>query len=393
MKNLSYFALLATTAAIAPQASAQSSVGAGDVIVMRRVVSPPMRQPAPTPTPTPTATPTPAPTPTPSPAPSYTGHWVSDPPVADAPACSATSAATVAVRCTINGTDDAGPSKCDPALKPSTVSTVADYRACTSEWKTSAWSTDTSGVTCGPYVQSRDIWCERSDGAQSGAYSGAHACNMGEIPDRQQNAFVDAGCTYRWDYGNYGAWSSTCGSNATRTRPVNGCLREQTATYEADQTKCTATRVTSETADNFSGCTYTATYGAWGACLGGTQSAPATTCTRSDGTPFPTDKCGPTTRTCTTSACDALQGGGETTSKWVTGASGVQDLGKANSLTEALTKCNAAANGISFNGFCTWNNNSNLHGTVYLWTGGSIYSVSGGNGSGTNLYASACRPS
>lgn len=312
------FFLAATLLATTSTAMAQ------DVVVMRRQLAQPVPAPStsPTPTPTPGSTPTPTPTPgstptptpgvtpapTPTPAPGYTGTWLSGSAVSDGPACSANAPATRTVKCTNASGDELGAAQCDPATKPSTVVTIEDLRSCTSQWKTGGWSTENS-TTCGSWSRFRDIWCERSDGSVSGAYSGGHQCDMAAMPDRSETVVDHSTCTYRWDYGVYGNWDTTCSATAKRTRPVNGCLRIETVEMipPAEEGKCTAAKDTTETTALYTGCTYTATaYGPWSTCVNGKRTAQPTACQRSDTTMVATSFCSAkeetscTPRTCST---------------------------------------------------------------------------------------------
>lgn len=289
---------------------------------MRRALTNPVPVPSPTPqpgstptpsgtpTPTPSGTPTPAPggTPTPSPIPDpgYAGSWQSGPAISDGPACSTTAPATRDVKCVDGAGEEIETTHCNPATRPSTVVTVEDLSSCTSEWKTGDWDTENHGQTCSNYTQFREVWCERSDGSISGPYSGGHQCNMAQMPSRERVEFDPRGCTYRWDYGVYGDWSSTCSSSAERTRPVNGCLRVETAEIlpTEEESNCSEAKDVKETSGVYTSCTYTATaYGPWSSCINGTRTAQPTACQRSDTTMVATSFCSAKEEACTPQSC------------------------------------------------------------------------------------------
>jgi subtilisin-like proprotein convertase family protein len=96
---------------------------------------------------------------------------------------------------------------------------------------------------------------------------------------------------YHWSYGNWSAWSSTCGA-ATRTRTAS-CLDDTGAAYPEGACSSLVKEAVSESATQTSGCTY-----AWNAtafsqvsACGPTTDRRTVTCRRSDGTTVEDTSC------------------------------------------------------------------------------------------------------
>lgn len=167
--------------------------------------------------------------------------------------------------------------------QPATTTSTTDYSACGYNWKTGAFGAP--APACGATTQSRDVWCERTDGARvaDGACGGGRPSNTQGASDYQT-------CGYSaYQIVGYSDWSSHCGS-ATRTQYYN-CLRAD-GTIVADA-ECTNRGValtnTSGAQGVYDQCGYSAyqivNYGPWSSTC---SDAPTRTqyynCRRSDGT-------------------------------------------------------------------------------------------------------------
>lgn len=94
-------------------------------------------------------------------------------------------------------------------------------------------------------------------------------------------------CTYRWGDGTTSNWSSYCSDAATRTR-TDLCLRSNGVAhldYAVARTFCDPAQPhdTTETVQMLTSCEYVPTYSTtYSECVGGSQSAAMTRCTRKD---------------------------------------------------------------------------------------------------------------
>lgn len=127
------------------------------------------------------------------------------------------------------------------------------------------------------------VTCQNS----GGKIIGDQFCSAAKPEDTGTAANYDT-CTYAAEVGEWGSWTTTCGTDAKRSRLVL-CRRSDTTLVDAKN--CNPLPSASETQDNFTTCSYQPTYGAPGACvadgadlLTGKQTASLTSCRRSDGT-------------------------------------------------------------------------------------------------------------
>src|SRR5690606_30183013 len=101
-----------------------------------------------------------------------------------------------------------------------------------------------------------------------------------------------SGCSYSAVFGAWSPWSSTCSASATRTRSVS-CRRSDGTIV--GNSECTGRGValtpTSETSAQYGSCSYTPEYGSWSSCSGGTQTR-SVACRRSTGHLVPSSYCG-----------------------------------------------------------------------------------------------------
>jgi len=175
---------------------------------------------------------------------------------------------------------------------PATSATTTNYSSCSYSFSYGSWSTPSG---CGSVTATRSATCYRSDGtAVSSSYCGT--------PSTTMSTTDYSSCSYSW---SYGAWStpSGCGS-VTATRSAT-CVRSDGTAVSSSY--CGTPTTTTSTTD-YSSCSYSWSYGSWGACSvscgGGTQTRSAT-CVRSDGAAVSSGYCGTpvTSQSCNTQAC------------------------------------------------------------------------------------------
>ena len=207
--------------------------------------------------------------------------------------CTTSETQTRTVRCERGDGTYVADSNCT-TTKPSTTRTVSDDSGCTAgssltvDWGAWSWNSTCSSSatrsrtgTCeGDGQPVPNSWCTSQGIALTESYTGANY----------------SGCTYDWDYTNWSSWSSSCSSSATRTRSV-WCERSNGDNVGDSYCSGAGTKPASTNSGAvYSGCTYTATYGPWSTCSGGTQSRSITACTRSDGANVATSNCSPATQ-------------------------------------------------------------------------------------------------
>ena len=176
--------------------------------------------------------------------------------------------------------------------RPTARQDVSVTTGCATSWRVGSYGTPVPA--CGPTTQTRTVTCVRGDGTTV-----TDAECSGERPVSAQPATDYSTCTdgrtpehpYVWSVGAYGAPSTTCG-DATATRSVQ-CLDDTGAV--APDARCAgprpdATRATHET----SGCTTGWTTGSFGAAqpaCGTTVQTRYVACVRSDGVQISDSAC------------------------------------------------------------------------------------------------------
>jgi len=165
---------------------------------------------------------------------------------------------------------------CFSVPKPDTTETSQQLSGCTYAWKTGAYAQVSA---CGATTETRSVTCGRSDGTTSIDAN----CTAAKPATSQTSATPNYdSCTYSWNYGAYGDWSTTCG-DATRTRPST-CLRSNGTTV-ADGFCSGTSRQTTDSQHTVTSCTTRWDTGAWAttpAC-GATDESRRVSCLRSDG--------------------------------------------------------------------------------------------------------------
>src|SRR3546814_3375760 len=137
--------------------------------------------------------------------------------------------------------------------------------------------------------RTRTAQCRRSDGA---IVSSSECTSRGISLSQSETAPNYSGCSFSVSFGAWSGWSSSCSASALRTRTAP-CRRSDGSVV--DNSECTGRGIsmspTFESAPQYGGCTYRASYGGWSACSSGSQSR-SVTCLRSDGAAVPTSYCG-----------------------------------------------------------------------------------------------------
>ena len=163
--------------------------------------------------------------------------------------------------------------------------TTARYGSCTYVYKTATWSAYNS--TCSASAtRTRDVWCERSNNDRV-ADSECSAKGLAK-PGGSESAPQYGGCTYSWEQGGFGAWSSGCANSATRTQAVR-CKRDLDGATAADSSCNAGTRpAASQTSSQYGSCSYTpgGTVSGWSGWSSGCSSSATRTrqyqCVRSN---------------------------------------------------------------------------------------------------------------
>ena len=154
----------------------------------------------------------------------------------------------------------------------------ANYSTCTysaTNWQVTGWDSTCSVNT----TRTSEADCLRSNGEIA---PDSECTSRGvSLTRREDNLSNTTGCSYSWVEGGFGAWNSTCSNNATRSQTVT-CRRSDGTTVTSGCNAATKP-ATSESMAIYSTCSYTANYGAWGACDGTSRSRTMATCTRSTG--------------------------------------------------------------------------------------------------------------
>lgn len=166
-----------------------------------------------------------------------------------------------------------------PQPKPTATQASQNYESCSFSWEITGYG-DWSSTCSATAKRNPLVQCKRADGT----VVGSDQCAGIDLPDAQISANYTS-CTYDWVPGTYGEWSTTCGTNATRTMSVT-CKRSNGVTVP--DANCTEPKPpTTETADNYSGCQYSWEPGTWSVTTPSCSlTAPMTrsvTCMRSDG--------------------------------------------------------------------------------------------------------------
>lgn len=163
---------------------------------------------------------------------------------------------------------------CLEELKLSTTKGCKSFTDCSYSWDYSVWGSCSSN--CGNGIQTRTANCERGDGT---IVDDSYCTNEAILT---QPCFDTSFCTHSWEYDEWGACSTTCGTG-TQYRTAT-CLRSDGTTVT--NSSCTGTATTSQACTDVSTCNYSWNTTAWDSCsntCGTGAQTRASTCKRSDG--------------------------------------------------------------------------------------------------------------
>ena len=188
----------------------------------------------------------------------FSGAWSSG--------CSSNATRTQTVRCKrdLDGAT-AADSSCNAGARPAASQTSAQYGSCSytpggtpSAW--SSWNSSCSNNT----TRTRTYQCVRSN--EGGQIVASTDCTSRGVNLTETQSGSDYSlCSYNWSQGGYGAWSSSCSNNATRTQTVT-CRRDLDGVVVADGNCNAGARPSaSQSSGQYGSCGYTAggTPGAW----------------------------------------------------------------------------------------------------------------------------------
>lgn len=210
------------------------------------------------------------------------GNWKS--------ACSAETSRERKVECVRSNGSTAPDAFCG-ADKPDVSEPGENYSNCTFRWEPTEWVPDEP--KCAEVVrQTRTASCKRIDG-QSADES---EC-LDPLPLLEQVEMDYGACSHSWDASEWTAWSSTCSTQARRTRTVS-CLREDGKVVQKDN--CEGSEPPKEQTDSIlSGCSFEWNTGDWEttpACSAEAESTRIVDCRRTDGLLVDDSNCDPSAR-------------------------------------------------------------------------------------------------
>src|SRR5690606_25431302 len=177
--------------------------------------------------------------------------------------CSTTAKRTRTVECLRSNGDVVASSECTSrgVSLPGTSETAARYGSCTysaqfGSW--SAWSSDCSTTA----TRTRSVVCKRSNG-DTVANSECTSRGVSVTPTSETAARYGS-CSYsRVNPGAWGAWASSCSSNTTRTRTYQCRRSNGDIVANSECTNRGISLTETGTGANYSGCSYSAVFGAW----------------------------------------------------------------------------------------------------------------------------------
>lgn len=210
--------------------------------------------------------------------------------------CNSSATRTRTATCMRSNGDSVADSFCTSAgvTKQPVTETSAQYGSCSYAFQTSGWNAWSSGCSASA-TRTRTVWCRRSNGD---TVADTECTSRGQTkPATTETSAQYGSCSYSWDTGSYGSWSSGCSNSATRTRSV-WCKRDLDGAVQADSSCNSATRpASSQTAAQYGSCSYSAggSVSAWSGWASGCSSNTTRTrtyqCIRSDGSAVASTEC------------------------------------------------------------------------------------------------------
>lgn len=168
---------------------------------------------------------------------------------------------------------------CNSATRPDSRQEMLETSGCSYDWQTGAWNL---APTCGTTTRTRTVSCRRSDGTM---VDGTEClARSGSQPVASESVQDYGTCSYAWEAGAWSAKSSSCSSSATRTRDVS-CKRSNGDKVAESLCDASIRPTASESSVDYTGCTYQwkGTYGAWDStCASNATRSVTWTCRRSD---------------------------------------------------------------------------------------------------------------
>ena len=216
--------------------------------------------------------------------------------------CTANETQTQTVTCRRSDGTTVANSECNPATKPPTTQTVADYSACSYDWVAGgfgAWSNTCSSNA----TRTQTVTCRRSDGTTVPNTN----CNAGTKPATSETSAVYSGCSYDWISGAWQDPGASCTANESQTRSVT-CRRSDGTTVANSNCDAGSKPATSQTVADYSGCSYSWNTTAWqdpgASCTASESQTRTVTCRRSDGTTVADSNCSGTKPASTQTVAD-----------------------------------------------------------------------------------------
>ena len=105
---------------------------------------------------------------------------------------------------------------CDRDSKPESEVSCIDISTCRYGWETGVWGS-CSGSCGSTGTQSRNVWCERTDGA---TVADSYCADDGEKPATSQLCDTHCNYTFFWRWSSWGSCSGACGTTGTQSRNV-----------------------------------------------------------------------------------------------------------------------------------------------------------------------------
>lgn len=207
-----------------------------------------------------------------------TGAWTW---VSDAATCSSAARQVRTVRCEVAGTP-VGDERCTDA-RPVDVQHVERNDGCSYEWTAGQWS-DAAACATDSHGERR-VSCMATDGRVVDDAK----CDAGQRPDAVREGAVLAGCSVDWSVSDWSAYSTTCGAAATRTRGATcQIIVPAAANVDTDDSACVKRKpdLVEGPLANYAGCTYAWKVNNWGGwsstCSSAATRSRTVTCQRSD---------------------------------------------------------------------------------------------------------------
>lgn len=184
-----------------------------------------------------------------------TFSWSPGPWSAPDSTCSTEAVITRVNNCIRSDGEPASREQCDQSAEPPTQDTVEDLSGCGYEWAVGEYG-EWSSTCSSSATRTRTVSCRRTDGKTV-----ADSFCPGEKPDLQETGNISTSCTYEWEAGSW-EQSSRCSANAIRTRSLV-CRRSDGFTALESDCAGLDRPVTSEEISDFSGCRYQWEASAW----------------------------------------------------------------------------------------------------------------------------------